>query len=119
MYTLLKKMPSQQLKMVVLLILGFSRQEYWTRLPFPSPGDLPYPGTELRSPPLQADSLLSDPPGKPILSTALTYFLKIRSSNDTHLRNQCEGNTYWLPSRTLPFCCACRNRHKNTMLSSR
>ena len=57
MYTLLKKMPSQQLKMVVLLILGFSRQEYWTRLPFPSPGDLPYPGTELRSPPMQADSL--------------------------------------------------------------
>ena len=44
MYTLLKKMPSQQLKMVVLLILGFSRQEYWTRLPFPSPGIFPIQG---------------------------------------------------------------------------
>ena len=35
----------------------FSRQEYWSRLPFPSPGDLPNPGTEPGSPALQADSL--------------------------------------------------------------
>ena len=48
------------------LSIGFSRQEYWIRLPFPSPGDLPNPGTELRSPTLQADSLPSEPPGKPI-----------------------------------------------------
>jgi len=47
------------------LSIGFSRQEYWIRLPFPSPGDLLNPGTELRSPALQADSLLSEPPGKP------------------------------------------------------
>ena len=47
------------------LSIGFSRQEYWIRLPFPSPGDLPNPGTELRSPALQADSLPSEPPGKP------------------------------------------------------
>ena len=39
------------------LFLGFSRQEYWSGLPFPSPGDLPNSGTELRSPALQADSL--------------------------------------------------------------
>ena len=45
--------------------LGFSRQEYWNGLPFPSPGDLPNPGIELQSPTLQADSLLSEPPGKP------------------------------------------------------
>ena len=44
--------------------MGFSRQEYWSGLPFPSPGDLPDPGTELRSPELKADSLLSEPPGK-------------------------------------------------------
>ena len=37
--------------------MGFSRQEYWSGLPFPSPGDLPDPGIELRSPALQADSL--------------------------------------------------------------
>ena len=44
--------------------MGFSRQEYWSGLPFPSPGDLPDPGIELRSPALQADALTSEPPGK-------------------------------------------------------
>ena len=42
--------------------VGFSRQEYWSRLPFLSPGDLPHPGIEPTSPTLQADSLLSEPP---------------------------------------------------------
>ena len=46
--------------------MGFSRQEYLSGLPFPSPGDLPDPGLELRSPALQADALPSEPPGKPI-----------------------------------------------------
>ena len=41
--------------------MGFSRQEYWSGLPFPSPGNLPNPGIEPRSPTLQADSLLSEP----------------------------------------------------------
>ena len=45
--------------------MGFPRQEYWSGLIFPSPGDLPYPGIEPRSPTLQADSLPSEPPGKP------------------------------------------------------
>ena len=44
---------------------GFSRQEYWNGLPFASPEDLPHPGIELRSPAFQADSLTSEPPGKP------------------------------------------------------
>ena len=44
---------------------GFSRQEYWSGLPFPSPGDLPDPGIEPRSPALEADALTSEPPGKP------------------------------------------------------
>ena len=39
------------------LSVGFSRQEYWSGLPFPSPGDLPNPGIEPRSPALQADAL--------------------------------------------------------------
>ena len=47
------------------LSMGFSRQGYWSGLPFPSPGDLPNPGIEPRSPALQADSLPSEPPGKP------------------------------------------------------
>ena len=45
------------------LSMEFSRQEYWSGLPFPSPGDLPNPGIKLRSPALQADSLPSEPPG--------------------------------------------------------
>ena len=48
--------------------MGFSRQEYWSGLPFPSPGDLPDPGIEPRSPRLQADALTSEPPGKQILA---------------------------------------------------
>ena len=45
--------------------MEFSRQEYWSGLPFPSPGDLLNPGNEPRSPVLQADTLPSEPPGKP------------------------------------------------------
>ena len=45
---------------------GFSRQEYWSGLPCPPPGDLPNPGTEPRSSALHADSLPSEPPGKPM-----------------------------------------------------
>ena len=42
--------------------MGFSRQEYWSGLPFPSPGDLPDPGIEPESPTFQADTLTSEPP---------------------------------------------------------
>ena len=47
------------------LSMGFSKQEYWSGLPFPAPGDLPDPGIKPRSPALQAVSLLSELPGKP------------------------------------------------------
>ena len=50
------------------LSMGFPRQEYWSGLPCPPPGDLPVPGTELASfpsPALQAASLPTEPPGKP------------------------------------------------------
>ena len=49
----------------VSLSMEFSRQEYWSGLPFPSSGDLPNRGMELRFPALQADSLPSNPPGSP------------------------------------------------------
>ena len=52
---------------------GFSRQEYWSGLPCPSPGDLPGPGIEPRSAILQADSLLSEPPGKPQRNDVLIF----------------------------------------------
>ena len=48
-----------------LLSLGFPRQKYWSGMPFPFPGDLPDPGIKPTSPTLQADSLPSEPPGKP------------------------------------------------------
>ena len=51
------------------LSMGFSRQEYWSGLPFPSPGDLPDPGIEPRSPTWQADALTSAPPGKHLSMT--------------------------------------------------
>ena len=48
------------------LSMGFSRQEYWSGLPCSPPEDLPNPGIKPRSPTLQVDSLLSEPPGKPL-----------------------------------------------------
>ena len=52
--------------------MGFSRQEYWSGLPFPSPVDLSDPGIEPGSPAVQADALTSEPPGKPTRA-ALIY----------------------------------------------
>ena len=49
----------------VPLSMEFSKQEYWSGFLFPPPGDLPNPGIEPGSPTLQADALLSEPPGKP------------------------------------------------------
>ena len=54
--------------------MGFSRQEYWSGLPFPSPGYLPNPGIEPRSPTLHADALTSEPPGKPIVNIVYGFY---------------------------------------------
>ena len=54
-----------------LLSMGFSRQGYWSGVPFPSLGDVPDSGTEPGSPALQADSLLYEPPGKSKEKTTL------------------------------------------------
>ena len=54
--------------------IGFSRQEYWSGLPLPSPGDLPDPEIEPRSPALQADAFPSEPPGKSILYLGFLNF---------------------------------------------
>ena len=58
--------------------MGFSRQKYWSGLPFPSPGDLPDPGIEPGSPALEADALTSEPPGKPIkwVKIELSFILR-------------------------------------------
>ena len=61
------------------LSMGFSRQEYWSGLPFPSPGNLPDPGIEPRSSALYTDALLSEPRGKSIINMLEIFLLS--SSN--------------------------------------
>ena len=61
-----------------LLSMEFSRQEYWSILPFTSPGDLPNPGIKPRSPSLQADSLPAGPQGKPVFNYIYVYIYKFR-----------------------------------------
>ena len=69
------------------LSMGFSRQGYWSGLPFSSPGDLPNPGIELWSPELQADALPSESPGKsqPIPSSLLNYLFSRFQTPRSHL----------------------------------
>ena len=62
------------------LWLEFSRQEYWSRLLFPSPWDLPNPGIEPGSPALQVDSLTSEPPGS-LIRCLVTYKMPGESSS--------------------------------------
>ena len=61
--------------------MGFSRQEYWSGLPFPSPGDLPNPGITLGSPALEADTLTSEPLGKPQKGSVVASIKEEREMN--------------------------------------
>ena len=63
------------------LSMGFSRQEYWSGLSSPSPGDLPNPGIEPKSPALQTDALPSEPPGNP--SSALGQQISLSAALET------------------------------------
>ena len=73
------------------LSMGFFRQEYWSGVPSPSPGGLPRPGIETRSPALQADALLSEPPGKSCASISALQIdssvpsFQIRTLGRTHI----------------------------------
>ena len=72
--------------------MGFSKQECWSGLPCPSPGDLPDPGIEPRSPALEADSLPLAPPGKPtyfIHSISGIYICQSQSPNSFHPPSIC------------------------------
>ena len=80
--------------------MGFSRQEYWSGLPFPPPGDLPDPGIEPRSPALQADSLPPELQGKPprlpqfgVQVCALGKMLYCRPLTQGNLSNR-QGSLY-------------------------
>ena len=75
------------------LSMGFSRQEYWSGLPFPSPGDLLNPGIQPRFPALKTDFLLSEPPGKPwhSLSVLEIWFIERRLSiNSKNVFDWCD-----------------------------
>ena len=77
--------------------MGFSRQEYWSRLPFPSPGDLSNPGIEPRSPTLQTDALPSEP------QEMQTYIFEVHikqenSSENLHL-NLRQQFHIWISTR--------------------
>ena len=79
--------------------MEFSRQEYWSGLPFPSPGDLPNPGIEPRSPTLQADTLPSEPPG---ITFKVGFTLKISAAyplfSHPNVSNTTGSTTYKLIS---------------------
>ena len=81
-------------------VMRFSRQGYWSTLPFPSPGDIPNPGIEPRSPTLQADSLLTELQG--LVKKIIKYVLldvESRKKNETNL-------------------CICRNRENCWLLEA-
>ena len=95
------------------LSMGFSRQEYWSGLPFPSPGDLPDPGIEPGSPVLQADVLPSEPiinhqkccwitepvptpHGPPILLSFMSWFLLLNATSLLYLTVLCTGSCHTL-----------------------
>ena len=85
---------------------GFSRQEYWSGLPCPPPGDLPNPGIKPRSPTLQADSFLSEPPGKPKNTGvgSLSLLQQIFSSQESNLGLlNCKWILYQLSYREAPL----------------
>ena len=62
------------------LSMGFSRHEYWSGLPFPSPGDLPHPGIKPAPPTLAGGFFTAEPPGKPHIHPNYTPFLTPKAS---------------------------------------
>ena len=74
--------------------MEFSRQDYWSGMPFSSPGDLPDPGIKPGSPALQVDSLPSEPPGKPKFNV---------SSPLSHIPYLCQAHSQPLVQITVSF----------------
>ena len=70
--------------------MGFSRQEHWSGLPFPSPGDLPDPEVKPESLALQADAITSEPPGKLLRISELKWTGMGEFNSDDHYIYYCE-----------------------------
>ena len=85
------------------LSMEFPRREYWSGLPFSSPGDLPDPGIEPRSPALQADSLLTEPTRKALNSAQFWHYL---CGNRVQIPQVVLPHTFQMPV-TSPGCCLC------------
>ena len=92
--------------------MGFSRQEYWSGLPFPSPGDLPDPGIEPRSPTLQANALTSEPPGKTTLYKAHTNHWTNLRKEETKRKKEFNH----LQGKNSTFLEACEKTTPNTII---
>ena len=93
--------------------MEFSRPEYWSEQPFPSSGDLPNPGIEPRSPVLQADSLLAEPPGKPkntgVGSLSLLQWIFPTQELNWGLLH-CRRILYQLSYQGSPYKKTCKNK---------
>ena len=85
--------------------MEFSRKEYWSGQPVPSPGDLPNPGIEHKSPTLQANSLPTEPPGKPkntgMCSLSLLQGIFLTQESNWGLL-YCRWILYWLSYQASP-----------------
>ena len=88
--------------------MGFSRQEHWSGLPFPSPGDLPDPGIEPRSPALQADAFTSELPRKPKNTRVVAISYSRRSSRP---RNQTCVSCIFCIGRWILYHCTTWETH--------
>ena len=77
----------------VPLSMGFSKQEYWSGLPFPSPGDLPDPGIKHRTPAMQADSIPTELPG----ASQIYVFTRASSSAQDLYHKISDKLTYYCP----------------------
>ena len=87
------------------LSMGFSRQEYWSGLRFPSPGDLPDPGIEPKSPALQADSLPTEHVTQlAFCVTCMCWKFQVQGKANMHGKNYSTGKGFYNLSVKVPPC---------------
>ena len=103
--------------------MGFSREEFWSGLPFPSPGDLPNQGMEPRSPALQADSLSSEPPRNPKQRTFQQICRFMRNEEEAEMQAPsliCLNSTAYCPPSTPQswVCLRWMRHHTQPLLDS-